>query len=105
MRKYFSGNYVFPSPKSSDPPPKTEKNFHRNSGPNLAGICRAARPFSFVQPALKPRRVTLNLDVRTLTLVPLVPVQFSACSIVHSAVYSTPQSLYRTYQKSLKLDR
>ena len=36
MRKYFSGNYVFPSPKSSE---DKKKGLHRNSGLNSAGIC------------------------------------------------------------------
>ena len=60
MRKYFSGNYVFPSPKSSEDQkkrssqkieeflsPKSSENqkqkkrLHRNLGLNSAGICVA----------------------------------------------------------------
>ena len=85
MQKYFSGNYVFPSPKSSvdqkkeRPLPKIKeflspksskeqnKGLHRNLGLNSAGICGI---YSCRQALLRliNQRSNLNLDKGTLTL-------------------------------------
>ena len=103
MQKYFSGNYVFPSPKSSK---EQKKGIHRKLkslcprnqvktkkreksspqfgtklGRNLWDLFEMAGPFSSNQPALKSRWGTLNLDGGMLTLdggthPPASPLQF-----------------------------
>ena len=89
MRKYFSGNYVFSSPKSiedqkqrSSPkiekflPPKPSEDLKKRFSPQfgtkfgrkLWNLFVLPGPFSSAQPALKPRWGTLNLDGGTLNL-------------------------------------
>ena len=62
MQKYFCGNYVFPSPKSSE---DQKKGHQRNLGLNLAGICGI---YSGCQALFCLSNQHSNLDGETLNL-------------------------------------
>ena len=67
MRKYFSGNYVIPSPKLNEDQKKSSPlQFGTIFDRNVKDLFVLAGSFLSDHPALKPLRGTLNIDVGTL---------------------------------------
>ena len=82
MRKYFSGNYVFPSPKSSeDQKKRSSPRFGTKFSRSFWDLFVLKGPFSSNQPALKSRSVPPTIYVLSLGYLVLPNRQQTECTI------------------------